>query len=128
MARSRSNALGLAQLLPSTGREVGLRLGIKGFESSMLHKPDINLRLGAQYLGSLFKSLDNRWEMTLASYNAGRGRVTEWLKWADFQEPAEFVETIPFRETRNYVKTVLRNSEIYRRLYATPPVQVKSIR
>ncbi len=64
--------------------------------------------------------------MALASYNAGKGRVTKWLQWADFREPAEFVETIPFRETRNYVKTVLRNSEIYRRLYATPPVAVRS--
>ena len=121
MALSRSHAMGLAQLMPTTGRQVGTQLGIRHFETSMLHKPEINLQLGAKYLGALFQSLDNRWEMALASYNAGKGRVTEWLKWADFREPAEFVETIPFRETRNYVKTVLRNSEIYRRLYATPP-------
>ena len=121
MALSRSKAMGLAQLMPATGRQVGTQMGIRNFQTSMLNRPEINLQLGAKYLGALFTSLDNRWEMALASYNAGKGRVTQWLQWADFREPAEFVETIPFRETRNYVKSVLRNTEVYRRLYDKAP-------
>jgi len=55
---------------------------------------------------------------TLAAYNAGPARVADWLAWANYREPAEFVENIPFTETRDYVQAVLRNAEIYRRLYA----------
>jgi soluble lytic murein transglycosylase len=60
-------------------------------------------------------------EQTLAAYNAGPNRVTEWLGWNHYREPAEFVESIPFTETREYVQAVLRNADIYRRLYLTQP-------
>jgi peptidoglycan lytic transglycosylase len=56
-------------------------------------------------------------EETLASYNAGPNRVAEWLTWNRYREPAEFVESIPFTETRDYVQAVMRNADIYRRLY-----------
>jgi soluble lytic murein transglycosylase len=83
----------------------------------MLFTPDINLRIGTFYLRLLLDELQGQWEETLASYNAGKGRVTEWLALAQFSEPAEFVESIPIAETRNYVQTVLRNADVYRRLY-----------
>jgi soluble lytic murein transglycosylase len=60
-------------------------------------------------------------EYTLASYNAGKGRVDNWRNWFDFREPAEFVESIPIDETRNYVQIVMRNADFYRRLYAGRP-------
>jgi soluble lytic murein transglycosylase len=56
-------------------------------------------------------------EQTLAGYNAGPSRAAEWLTWNTYREPAEFVESIPFTETRDYVQAVLRNAEIYRKLY-----------
>jgi soluble lytic murein transglycosylase len=56
-------------------------------------------------------------EKTLAAYNAGPARVVNWKTWGNFREPAEFVESIPFTETREYVQAVLRNAEMYRRLY-----------
>jgi soluble lytic murein transglycosylase len=56
-------------------------------------------------------------EAALAGYDAGLTRARAWLTWGDFREPAEFIETIPFSETRNYVQTVLRNADVYRRLY-----------
>ena len=62
---------------------------------------------------------NGKWEETLASYNAGKNHVVEWQTWNSFQEPAEFVETIPFTETREYVQAVLRNAAIYHRLYGT---------
>jgi soluble lytic murein transglycosylase len=60
-----------------------------------------------------------KWEETLASYNAGKSRVSDWLTWHNYQEPAEFVESIPFSETREYVQAVLRNATVYRQLYGT---------
>jgi soluble lytic murein transglycosylase len=57
-------------------------------------------------------------EQTLAAYNAGPRMVTEWLAWSTYREPAEFVESIPFTETRDYVQAVLRNADLYRRLYS----------
>jgi soluble lytic murein transglycosylase len=56
-------------------------------------------------------------EQMLAAYNAGPQRVVEWLAWSPYREPAEFVESIPFTETRDYVQAVIRNAEMYRRLY-----------
>ena len=68
----------------------------------------------------LLDQLQGQWEATLASYNAGKSYVTRWLTWSHFREPAEFVESIPIAETRNYVQSVLRNADVYRRLYGTP--------
>jgi soluble lytic murein transglycosylase len=56
-------------------------------------------------------------EPTLASYNAGPNRAAEWLSWYAYREPAEFVESVPYTETREYIQAVLRNADIYRRLY-----------
>jgi soluble lytic murein transglycosylase len=62
-------------------------------------------------------SLGGSLEQALASYNAGKGRVTQWLQRGEYKDPAEFVESIPFNETRGYVQSVMRNAGIYRRLY-----------
>lgn len=114
---SRSNAHGLAQIIPATGRELARRLGIKGFTPAMLFEPTVNLQMGSYYLRSLMNSLDGSLEQALASYNAGKGRVTQWLQRGEYKDPAEFVESIPFNETRGYVQSVMRNAGIYRRLY-----------
>ena len=116
-AVSPSSARGLTQLLPATGRELGRRLQIKAFTTASLFQPAVNVDLGAYYLRSIADAFDGRWEVALAGYNAGPNRAKAWLTWADFREPAEFIETIPFRETRNYVQIVLRNADLYRRIY-----------
>ena len=115
---SRAGAYGLTQVLPSTGRELSRRLGIRGFRTSMLTDPGLNLRLGTAYLSRLLTQLEGRWEPTLAAYNAGKSRAVAWQSRGEFREPAEYIETIPFTETRNYVKIVLRNADLYRRLYS----------
>lgn len=117
-AVSRAKAIGLTQVLPSTGRELSRKLGYKRFAPAMLYRPDVNLNLGTYYLRHLVDTLDGHVEAALASYNAGLSRARLWLGWADYREPAEYLETIPITETRNYVAIVLRNAEIYRRLYA----------
>jgi soluble lytic murein transglycosylase len=118
-AISSARAYGLTQVLPSTGRELSRRVGLRGFAPSMLFEPDVNLKLGTMYLKSQLDQHGGSWENTLAAYNAGKSRVAQWSTWGDFREPAEFIETIPFTETREYVQIVLRNADIYRRLYGS---------
>lgn len=117
-AVSVSRALGLTQVMPATGRELSRRIGMRKFSSSMLFEPELNLKLGTVYLSQLLNSLNGKWEHALASYNGGRSRVMRWMEWGKYREPAEFVETIPFRETRDYVQIVMRNASVYRKLYA----------
>jgi len=114
---SHANAYGLTQILPSTGRDLSRRVGLRAFQTSMLFDPAVNLRLGTYYLKILLKSFSGRWEDVLAAYNGGGSRVTKWRRFGTFEEQAEFIETIPFDETRDYVQSVLRNASVYRRLY-----------
>lgn len=116
-AVSRTSARGLTQVMPATGRELGRKLRIPHYQTSMLFSPDTNLKIGTYYLRALNDQLKGKWEATLASYNAGKSRVVGWMAASDYHEPAEFVESIPFSETRAYVQSVLRNAEVYRRLY-----------
>ena len=116
-ARSRAGALGLMQIMPGTGRGLARRLGIQGFSTRHLYRADTSLRLGTFHFRQVHDQFQRRIEYTLAAYNAGEHRVDEWVSWEDFAEPAEFVETIPFTETRGYVQAVLRNAAVYRELY-----------
>ena len=116
-AVSSAQAYGLTQLLPSTGRML-LKTSRRRFRASVLFQPEVNLRLGTLYLRNMYDNYSGHWEQTLASYNAGGSRVQTWNNWGQYREPAEFVETIPFSETRNYVFAVMRNASIYRRLYS----------
>jgi soluble lytic murein transglycosylase len=117
-AKSRANAYGLMQLLPSTGRMLGRQQGMGPVTTTSLFNPGLSIKLGTQYLKQQLESWDGDWFRTLAAYNAGPGRVRQWLKWSNFREPAEFVESIPFNETREYIQAVLRNADIYRELYS----------
>jgi soluble lytic murein transglycosylase len=125
-AVSVANAHGLTQVMPSTGKWLSRPNGISRFHSSMLFQPEINLKLGTYYLSQLLNSLQGKWEQALASYNGGKSRVLRWIEWGNYREPAEFVETIPLRETRDYVQIVMRNAEVYRKLYANTVAAVSS--
>ncbi|MBI4480004.1 MAG: transglycosylase SLT domain-containing protein [Acidobacteria bacterium] len=119
-ARSRSNARGLMQLLPSTARMMARRVPdpkARRYQLASLYVPDINLVYGTFYLKKVLDQFDGTAEYALAGYNAGENRVVEWLQNGPFEEPAEFVESIPFTETREYVQAVLRNAALYRELY-----------
>jgi soluble lytic murein transglycosylase len=105
------------QVMPSTGRAIFQQLGIPGFSPAKLRDPDISLRLGTYHLKEVVDRFNGSLELALAAYNAGAKRADEWITWGNFEEPAEFVETIPFTETRGYVQSVLRNRDMYRRLY-----------
>ncbi len=115
-AVSPARAYGLTQIMPATGRQL-LKVSRRRFRPAILFRPEVNLRLGTTFLRQMYDAHAGKWELVLAAYNAGGGRVAGWSSWADYREPAEFVETIPFSETRQYVFAVLRNAEMYRKLY-----------
>ncbi len=115
---SHANAYGLMQLLPTTGSMLAKRSGVRRFSASQLLTADRNIQLGTMYVRNLMNSFGGQEEYVLASYNAGPGRAKLWQTWGPFREQPEFIETIPFHETRQYVQVVLRNADTYRRLYA----------
>jgi soluble lytic murein transglycosylase len=120
-AVSPSNAIGLMQVMPGTGRELGRLVGVRGVRAASLKNPNLNLNLGTYYLRRQLDARKGSVEETLAGYNAGPNRIPVWKGWADYREPAEFIETIPFGQTRDYVQIILRNADIYRWLYAGEP-------
>lgn len=116
-ALSSANAHGLMQLLPSTARQVARQMKLRRPTPSRLFEPELNIRLGTRHFSDLLKKFDGQMEMTLASYNAGADRVAVWISEDGFADNAEFVETIPFTETRNYVKIISRGRWFYGKLY-----------
>ena len=116
-AVSRANAYGLMQLLPSVGKSVARKQGMRGFDAKQLLNPSTNLALGTQNLRQVLDRFGGQVEYALAAYNAGDGPVRQWLASNDYKDVAEFVESIPYTETREYVQSILRNREIYRTVY-----------
>ncbi len=116
---SHANAYGLMQLLPATGKQLARHFGIRRFSAGQLLAADRNIQLGAYYFHNLLNSYGGQPEIALASYNAGPGRANLWKTWGPFREPPEFVEIVPFHETRGYIQIVMRNADVYRRLYGS---------
>jgi soluble lytic murein transglycosylase len=116
-AQSPVGALGLMQLMPFTGRKVADLLNIKAFETRSLLNPDTNIRLGSRYLQRLVEKFSGKVPLVAASYNAGPHRVYAWVRNFGSLDMDEFIEHIPYIETRNYVKRVVRNFQIYSLLY-----------
>jgi soluble lytic murein transglycosylase len=111
-ARSKANALGLMQIMPATGKKLAKQAAIRRYTSKKLLQADTNITLGAKYLASLMQQYGKE-ELALAAYNAGNTRVDRWLKEFGNVDMVEFVEQIPFSETRGYVKQVLSNKSHY---------------
>jgi soluble lytic murein transglycosylase len=114
---SRMNAYGLMQLLPSVGKAQAKKDGIKKFGATQLLDPSVNLELGTSNLKQVLDRFGGQTEYALAAYNAGDTPVRQWLASNDYKDVAEFVESIPYTETRDYVQAILRNREMYRALY-----------
>ncbi len=118
-ARSSAAALGLMQLLPSTARQIAKEIGMAAPSRENLYEPEVNLALGTQYLKDLLQRYSNNWFKAIAAYNAGEAAVDRWEKEIVTDDIEEFVERIPYVETRGYVKLVMRNHRIYKKLYDT---------
>ncbi len=119
-AVSHARALGLMQILPATGRKLAREIKLGRFSTKMLFDPTVNVQMGTRYFRGLLDSQEGTPQYALAAYNAGPDRVAEWRAAGQYRDVDEFVESIPFTETREYVQAVLRNAAVYRRLYGTP--------
>jgi soluble lytic murein transglycosylase len=113
-AISYKDAYGLMQLLPSVGRKLAHEEGIENFRTFQLLDPVMNIRLGTRYLRQTLDRFGGVQEYALAAYNAGDSRVVDWQAAGPYTGMDEFVESIPFTETRVYVESILRNEETYR--------------
>ncbi len=116
-AISRANAMGLMQLLPAVGKAEAKRGGLKKFTPVSLLNPQTNLRLGTMNLKQVLDRYNGTPEYALAAYNAGDVPVRNWMAENNYKDLPEFVESIPYTETREYVQSILRNREMYRQLY-----------
>jgi soluble lytic murein transglycosylase len=117
-AISKANAMGLMQLLPKVGKGLAKQMKIRQFSTDDLLVADTNLRLGTRYFKEMVDHYDGQVEYALAAYNAGEDRVDDWRKNGNFADVEEFVESIPFTETREYVQAIMRNAVIYKLLYS----------
>lgn len=116
-ARSPAAAFGLMQLIVPTAARVAKQIGLPAPTQEKLFEPELNLTLGTQYLKDLLERYSNNWFKAIAAYNAGEAAVDRWEREIATDDIEEFVERIPYVETRGYVKLVLRNHRIYKRLY-----------
>jgi len=113
-AVSYANAYGLMQLLPSVGKAMAREEGLTHFQTFQLLDPETNIRLGTRYLRHMIDRFGGVEEYALAAYNAGDTRVVDWQAAGPYSGMDEFVESIPFTQTREYVQAILRNEETYR--------------
>jgi soluble lytic murein transglycosylase len=118
-AVSKANAVGLMQLLPKVGKGVAKQEKLKHYTAQQLFTPAINLQLGTRYFREMVDQF-GALEYALAAYNAGADRVQDWQGQGKYRDVQEFVESIPFTETREYVQAILRNANVYRQLYGAP--------
>ncbi len=111
-AISSAGALGMMQIMPATGRLIARGKGVKEFDEAWLFDARTSIRLGSWYLAGLLERFDGKLHLAVAAYNAGPTAVEKWMKKLP-EEPDEFVESIPYTETRNYVKRVLGSYDAY---------------
>ncbi|QMV19824.1 transglycosylase SLT domain-containing protein [Granulicella sp. 5B5] len=117
-AVSPANAWGLMQLLPSTGKSLARKEGIRHFSTSQLLDPTTNLQLGTRDLKNSIDKYSGQIEYALAAYNAGDTPVHNWIALNNYKDIPEWVESIPYTETREYVQSIMRNREMYRAIYS----------
>jgi soluble lytic murein transglycosylase len=118
-AVSPAHAYGLMQLLPSVGKANAKKEGIRHFSTADLLNPTTNLKLGTRNLKGVLDRFGGQPEYALAAYNAGDVPVRQWIAIGGYRDIAEFVESIPFSETRGYVQAIMRNRDLYRKVYAS---------
>ena len=126
-AVSPAGAQGLMQLMPGTAREMAKSRGLRYNRRKLLSDPSYNVRLGSAYIASMMERFSGSYPLAVAAYNAGPARVGEWLE--TYGDPRngdvdamDWVELIPFNETRNYVQRVLEGLQIYRLRLSDRPV------
>jgi soluble lytic murein transglycosylase len=125
-AKSRVGASGLMQVMPATAKWIAKKMGWTDYHNGMIHELDANVSLGTYYLGYTLNQFNGQEAMATAAYNAGPGRAKRWADESKPLEGAIYAETIPFDETRNYVKRVLANAHLYAPQLGLKPTTLKA--
>ena len=115
-AVSGKNACGLMQIMKPTAEWIAIKSGMTDYKEENIHDPDTNIELGCWYLSYLIKKYDNDMTLVIAAYNAGEGNVTKWLYDTKYSENGQNLDSIPFKETEEYVERVNFNKEVYEKL------------
>lgn len=116
-AVSPRSAKGLMQIMDSTGEWAAEKIDIEDFNAAQLLEPELNIRIGCWYIARLLKQYNQNTELALAAYNAGSGNVSKWLKDKNISKNGITLDTIPFEETKNYVKKIKKYNSMYKKLY-----------
>lgn len=116
-ATSHKGAKGLMQITDQTGEWGAKEIGIENYYSDRLYEPEINIQIGCWYIRKLINQYKNNLETSLAAYNAGSGNVSKWLENEKYSRDSEKLHFIPFKETREYVKKVVKSRKYYEFLY-----------
>ncbi len=129
-AVSHANAHGLMQLIPSTAQAQARRVGMTYQRGSLTSDPEYNMTLGSAHLADLIDDFNGSYVLAIAAYNAGSHRARQWIgEWGDPRSSSvdviDWVELIPFNETRNYVQRVMENLQVYRHRLADAPVPIE---
>jgi soluble lytic murein transglycosylase len=119
LAVSGAGARGLMQVLPGTGAEAARSLGEKSFSPARLFEPATNVRIGTWHFAGVLSRFDHRVDLALAAYNAGEARARHWQEVFGTRDSTQFVEEIPYIETRLYVKRILSHAAMYRAIYGS---------
>lgn len=115
-AVSSAGAIGLMQLMPTTAQEIADRLG-ETFDEDKLYEPETNIKYGCFYIRYLYRNLGENWATACAAYNAGIGRVANWLKDTAYSDDGVSLKDIPIEETKNYVERINKFKIKYKELY-----------
>ncbi len=118
-AQSSAGAIGLMQIMPETAQWIAGQRGIEDFDTAQLNQAEINIQFGCWYLANLSQEFNDNLPLVIAAYNAGRGKVGKWVQSGQWDGSIERLKDIPFAETRDYVKNVMRNYEAYRAIYTS---------
>jgi soluble lytic murein transglycosylase len=119
-ARSPVGARGLMQIMPETAQWIARQMGAKDFRTEQLHDPEVNIRMGCWYLRHLGNEFKGNTCLQVAAYNAGDSMVSQWLGDGVWDGQVQDLGRIPYAETRAYVKNVLNNYSVYRKIYVHP--------
>ena len=113
---SKSGAIGLMQLMENTAKEQAQKLGIE-FSKEKLYYPEVNLKIGLNYFNSLLDYYKQNYILAFTAYNAGIGNVEKWIKEGTIKPDGSNIENIPFKETNLYVRKIIKNYNMYKKLY-----------
>ena len=116
-AGSHAGAQGLMQVMPATGRSIANQIGISNYSDSMLHDPEISIKMGSYYIGQMLSNFENNKYYALGAYNGGPGAMQRWISRYGNLDIDEFIESLTYDETKNYIKKVMASYFIYDLLY-----------